>query len=183
MSHVKSPFVDIYEFPADCASAHCREATGKGIGPSCEITVSARHGASSDMENYHQNHDAIKGGNASNRQGTLKGGERMPTALKPEEMRVCELMGVNPHEFIENREKELAAARNREIPSEQEAEKRIAGLMGISPGEIEKRKRQSEKEMEASAPLTDDELKICRLLNVEPLDYHHQKMKDAGLRH
>jgi len=54
----------------------------------------------------------------------------MKTALNAEETRICELMGVNPHEFIEAREGDLVEARNRE--SQQGDKAKIDQLMGIS---------------------------------------------------
>lgn len=102
----------------------------------------------------------------------------MPNPLTQEELRICELTGVNPHGYIEGRERDLAECRNRESPSMEETQRDVARLMGISDGEIEKLKKQTEEKDKATAPLTEEELKVCHMLNVEPLEYYAQKQKE-----
>lgn len=104
----------------------------------------------------------------------------MTKALTPEEARINELMGVNPHEFIEAREAEFAGSRNREGQSEEFY--KVAQLMGIPKDEAVKRKLQSEKEAAARAPLTDEELEICRQLNVEPLEFYATRLEETGIK-
>lgn len=103
----------------------------------------------------------------------------MTKGLSNEEMRICDLMGINPHEFIESRGEELAVSKNRESPTEEEAQKKVARLMGIPESEIESLKKESEEREETNAPLSEEELKVCRLLNVEPLEYYAQKQKEV----
>lgn len=104
----------------------------------------------------------------------------MTKALTPEETRINELMGVNPHEFIEAREKEFKESRNRE---DEAAEfDKVAQLMGIPKDEAAKRKLQSEMEEQARAPLTDEELEICRQLNVEPIEFYARRLELVGLK-
>lgn len=102
----------------------------------------------------------------------------MANPLTQEELRICELTGVNPHDYIEGRERDLAEGRNRESPSMEEAQRNVARLMGIPDGEIGKLKQQTEEKDKATAPLTEEELKVCHLLNVEPLEYYAQKQKE-----
>ncbi len=104
----------------------------------------------------------------------------MTKILTPDETRVNELMGVNPHEFIEARESDFAESRNQEGQSEQSD--KIARLMGIPKAEAADRKLQTEKEEAARAPLTDEELEICRQLNVEPMEFYVKKLEEAGIQ-
>jgi hypothetical protein len=106
----------------------------------------------------------------------------MNNGLNADENKICALMGVNPHAYIEDREKERASKRglNQEAPNKLES--KIATTMGLSPAEAKEVKDKTEKEAAARAPLTPEELEICRQLGVEPTAYWAQKMTDAGLK-
>ena len=59
----------------------------------------------------------------------------MSKALSSEESRVCELMGISPHAYIEAREAERAEALNREKPM---SEEEIYRLCGVTPEDVAK---------------------------------------------
>ena len=106
----------------------------------------------------------------------------MNNGLSTDEIKKCELMGVNRHLYIETREHERREGLGQNQEGQSVLESKIAKMMDISPGEARAIKEQVDKEETARAPLTEDELRICRQLGVEPLDYWAQKMADAGLK-
>lgn len=59
--------------------------------------------------------------------------------LSETEEAICQQLGLNPHEYIEVRESEIADALNRECGGE-DTEAEIARMMGIDPKEISERK-------------------------------------------
>jgi len=66
---------------------------------------------------------------AENRSGQIQKVRESMTVTN-EELRVCELLGVTPDEFIESRENEFAESRNRESQAVDQEE--IARLMGLT---------------------------------------------------
>lgn len=59
-------------------------------------------------------------------------------SLTKEEVRICEVMGINPHEYIENRECDRAEALNREAPLSKADEMKIYTLCGTTAEEVAK---------------------------------------------
>jgi len=109
----------------------------------------------------------------------------MKDALTADERRTCNLMGVDPHDYLATRDQERAIlkARNQEEASASPADAaKIAKMMGVSPAEAKAAKKKAAKEDEARAALTSEELKICHQLGVQPLEYWAQKMEAAGLK-
>lgn len=62
----------------------------------------------------------------------------MTKALTTEETRICEMMGINPHAYIQTREGDRAEALNRETPLSKEDEAKIHAMFGNTPEEIAK---------------------------------------------
>lgn len=100
--------------------------------------------------------------------------------LSDEEKRLCEIFGNTPQEYVAMRSGTLAM--NAQQASEKSTdEEEIRRLMGISASDAEKAKASAEKEELATKLLTADELKMCRMLGVDPLDFWNERVKEAGL--
>ncbi len=102
--------------------------------------------------------------------------------LTPEQQRINELMGINPHEFIEANRDNLAALQQQGLSDSaqeallQRALDDVAKAMKISPHELKKLQEQHD-----SIRLTVEEIEACKKLNVHPVDYLETKMKAAGI--
>ncbi len=103
--------------------------------------------------------------------------------ITEQELKICNLMGVNPNDYIATKEENLYL--NSSLPDSvdhwqkakiKEAEQAVMKLMGITPEELNKLQAQS-----AACSLTAEEIEICRQLGVIPVDYLAGKMKDAGI--
>lgn len=58
--------------------------------------------------------------------------------LSAQETRICEMMGTNPHEYIEARERDRVEALNRETPLSKEDEMKIYAMCGTTAEEVAK---------------------------------------------
>ncbi len=102
--------------------------------------------------------------------------------LTPEQQRICELMGTNPHEFIEVNRDNLTALQQQGASNPEEKAKMqqalddVAKALKISPHEFKKLQEQHE-----ACRLTVEEIEACKKLNVHPVDYLETKMRDAGI--
>lgn len=106
----------------------------------------------------------------------------MNKELSVDEIRVCEVMGVNPHEYIESREQERARVESLNQEGGSDHENKIAKTMGLTPAGAKDVAAQVAKESAARAPLTEEEIEVCRKLGVLPLEYYQQRLADAGLK-
>jgi hypothetical protein len=93
-------------------------------------------------------------------------------------------MGVSQEDYQPTKKEELRLAACRELsgPAVEEAKTKIMHMFGITPAEAAKIQADQEKKAAALAPLTEEELEACRLMNVEPIDYYATKMEEAGLK-
>jgi hypothetical protein len=104
--------------------------------------------------------------------------------LKAQELKICELTGIDPHAYIEANAKDLALNSAQPAPVAdpekeariREAEQSVMTLMKISEPEFRLMQRQSE-----AAQLTTEEIEVCRLMGIIPVDYLAAKMRAAGL--
>lgn len=64
----------------------------------------------------------------------------MTPGLNSEESKVCEMLNINPHAYIETREQDRVAALNREKPMSEKDEIAFCLMMGIDLEEFRKQK-------------------------------------------
>ena len=55
----------------------------------------------------------------------------------------------------------------------------IVETMGLDPAEVALAEKRNRRIAEARKPLTDDELKVCWLMGVEPLEYWTDRVAEA----
>jgi len=103
--------------------------------------------------------------------------------LSNNQKKICDLMGINYHQFIElNAENlgDLAKQAAQEKLDEQDriqaAEQALMKLMKISPAEF-----KHIKEKQEACKLTIEEIETCEKTGILPVDYLAEKMKAAGV--
>jgi len=102
--------------------------------------------------------------------------------LTDQEKAICHCLMISEADFIASKIEDLQLALQRENNiTETEAKEKVMKLMGISPAEAKKREAVEAKRAEAHEPLSDEELKVCRSLGVEPLEYQQAKLEEAGI--
>ncbi len=62
----------------------------------------------------------------------------MTNGLSAEELKICDLMGINPHQFIEGRERVMVESQNREVPLSKEDEAKIYAMVGVTSEDVAK---------------------------------------------
>jgi len=94
-------------------------------------------------------------------------------SLSEQELAICRQMGVSPEDYQATREEELQVAACQELsgPALEETKVKIRRAMGLTKEEVEKLEAEEKKRLAATAPLTDDEIEVCRLLGVAPGEY------------
>ncbi|MCK5601887.1 hypothetical protein KAR91_08465 [Candidatus Pacearchaeota archaeon] len=100
--------------------------------------------------------------------------------LTEQEEAICRAYGTSEKEYIATRttEEQLALdLENSMTPAK--AREKLMRLMGLNPAEIEKREAEEAKRFVAYGPLSEEELKVCRAMGVEPSDYYRAKQKDS----
>ncbi len=101
--------------------------------------------------------------------------------LTQEQQKICSLMGMNPHIFIEALNREQTEALNTVNPDSQilydRAMTDIAKAMKITPQQL----KQLQKDIEASE-LTPEEAEVCHKMGIRPVEYLYEKMKTAGVK-
>jgi hypothetical protein len=101
--------------------------------------------------------------------------------LSEQELAICRQMGVSPEDYQATKRTEQQTAICQESGQALEGEKKkIMQMMGISPAEAEKIEAEHKRKIAASAPLTKEEVEVCRLLNVEPSEYWATRCDEAG---
>ncbi len=106
----------------------------------------------------------------------------MQPLLSEQELAICRQLGVLPEEFQQTKQKELKSALCSENGlSFEEAQAKVMKLFGISPAEASRIMMEEKAKMDAQAPLSTEEVKVCRLLKIEPLDYYDAKQKESGI--
>lgn len=101
--------------------------------------------------------------------------------LSKGQIQICNLMGINPHEFIEMNAEQLpamATAAKEEEKQQQariaEAENEFMRLMKISPVQFESMKSKQQ------IGLTAEEMDVCKAVGIRPVEFLHRKMVEAG---
>lgn len=99
--------------------------------------------------------------------------------LTQQEKDICRMTGVSEKDYLATKKEEIEAALNAEkTMTEADAKERIMRAMGLSPEDIKKMEEEEAKRNSANASLTNEEIKICRLLGITPLDYYEAKGRD-----
>jgi hypothetical protein len=93
----------------------------------------------------------------------------MKQSISEQELAICRQMGV-----VINREglNQVSLA---------EAKAKIMKLFNISEKEAARIMDEQKKKIAARTPLSLEEVKACRLLNVEPSEYYAAKCEEAGV--
>lgn len=100
--------------------------------------------------------------------------------LTQQEKDICQKIGVDELDYLATRTQDFQEALNSESRvSDPQAKEKIMRLMGISPKEADEIESEERKRLEATATLTDEEIKICRAMGITPLDYYQQRVAEA----
>lgn len=105
--------------------------------------------------------------------------------LNHEEQKICKLLAINPHDFIEARNREQTALQQ-QGPDKLSAEEQkamdaaliaVTKAMKISLHELKRLQEQHE-----ACRLTYEETEVCKKLGIRPVDYLEEKMRAAGIK-
>lgn len=100
-----------------------------------------------------------------------------------QEMAICRQMGVDPQDYLDTKAKDLLLAKCRldDGVVDQQTLERVAAVMGISAEDQKTQKDKFTKDKEALTELSDDEIKACWALGINPGEYWHERCEAAGL--